>query len=487
MATPAYDVIIVGGGPNGLTAAAELASNGCRSLVLERNETVGGGCRSAELTQPGFLHDVCSAVHPMAFLSPAFQKLNLSEFGLEWIHPEVSVAHPLENEPAVLLRPSVLDTASNLDAADQADYASLVQPLLEDFDELFGQLVQPFSLKKNIPAHLRFGLKGLRSARSLANRVFKGERAKALFAGCAAHSILPLEKPGTAAFGLIFLLSGSRFGWPVARGGSQSIVDALAKVFVRHGGEIQCGISITRFAQLPKARTYLFDLSPAQLISICGERLPQSYRRKLKRFRYGPAVFKVDYALNQPIPWKDSDCLLASTVHVGGSLDEVAESERGAWLGQPPTKPFIIVCQQSLLDSSRAPPGAHTGYAYCHVPYGWPDSPLKVFEDQLERFAPGFRDCIISRKVTGPSDLEAYNPSCHGGAITGGANTLGQLVARPTWRIPPYATPNPDIYLCSHSTPPGGGVHGMCGYNAAQHVLKSFRRKDAALHFAVAS
>ncbi|MDQ8184123.1 NAD(P)/FAD-dependent oxidoreductase [Pelagicoccus sp. SDUM812002] len=468
-----YDVVIVGSGPNGLTAGAALASEGKSCLLIESEDTIGGGCRTQELTLPGFRHDVCSAVHPMGYMSPAFRQLKLEEVGIKWIHPPHSVAHPLDRQPAVMLSPDKALTAERLDDADRTTFYESVQPLMETFARVGPQLLDPLCPRKDLLDLVRFGLRGIQPAKAFASRLFDGPRAKALFAGCAAHSILPLTAWGTAAFGLIFLLSGGQFAWPIAKRGSQTIVDALAKTFVSHGGKLQLSTRIQSFSDLPEAKRYVFDLSPKQLSSICGDYLPARYRHRLARFRYGPAVFKIDYALSEPIPWSDPLCHDASTVHLGGTLEEIAASENAAWQGQACSNPFVLVCQQSHFDATRAPEGSHTGYAYCHVPFNSDVTPIVELEKQIERFAPGFKDCVVARHTRNAKEFEAYNSSYCGGAITGGANTLSQLLTRPVARFVPYATPNPRIYLCSQSTPPGGGAHGMCGYAAARFVSRS--------------
>ncbi len=471
-----YDAIVVGSGPNGLTAAATIAAQGYKTLVLEASKDLGGGTRSAELTLPGFLHDVCSAVHPTGIASPAFKELQLESLGLEWILPEISAAHPLDNEPAALLSHDLQATLESLDSCDQTKYAKLVSPLLKDFENLFPQLLQPTAWPKSILPQVRFGIKGILPATRLADATFKGRRAKALLAGCGAHSILPLDFWGTAAVALVFMLSGHVGPWPVAKGGSVSIAKALLASLQKNGAEVRSEREVRNLSELPSSKVILLDLAPAQIQRICADDLPQSYLRRLGRYEYGPGVHKVDFALSEPIPWKDPRCLQASTVHVGGTLDEISASEEAAWKGSPCDKPFVMVCQQSQFDSTRAPAGKQTGYAYCHVPNGSTRSATDEMELQIERFAPGFKDCIIAKREMTASDFQAYNPSYIGGAITGGAATLGQLFARPVLRMDPYSTPNPKLFLCSHSTPPGGGVHGMCGYNAAKSAMKKLSR-----------
>jgi phytoene dehydrogenase-like protein len=465
------DAIVVGSGPNGLAAAVELARHGVDVLVLEGADTIGGGTRTSELTLPGFHHDVCSGCHPMGILSPFFRSLPLAEHGLRWIQSPVSVAHPLDGEPAVLLRRSVSETAAAL-GADARAYERLLTPLLRDPHDMMADVLSPLSFPRHPWRMLRFGLKALRSAAGLARGRFTQARARALFAGCAAHSVLPLERRLTAAVGLVFCLTAHIEDWPVAEGGSAAITRALASVLKSHGGRIETGRWVRTMADLPASKVVLFDTSPTQLATIAGSELPAGYVRRLGRYRYGPGVFKIDWALDGPIPWSDPHVIDASTVHLGGTLDEIAAAEAAVWHGEHPDRPFVLVIQQSQLDRTRAPEGKHTGYAYCHVPAGSTMDLTTVVERQVERFAPGFGDRILARHATTAADFERYNPSLVGGAITGGVADLGQLFTRPVARWNPHTTPNPRLFLCSSATPPGGGVHGMAGYHAARAALK---------------
>jgi phytoene dehydrogenase-like protein len=471
--------VVVGSGPNGLAAAVALARGGASVLVLEGHDAVGGGMRTAELTFPGFRHDVCSACHPMGILSPFFRQLPLEQHGLRWLQPAASVAHPLDDEPAVLLRKSVVDTAAAL-GVDGRAYERLVAPFLRDPHGLMEDLLAPLRMPKHPLRMLRFGLQAIRSATGLARGRFRGERARALFAGCAAHSVLPLERALAGAVGLVFCLTGHIEAWPVAEGGSVAIARALESLLVAGGGRVETGRVVRSLADLPPARVYLFDTSPSQLAGIAGAALPASYVRRLLRYRYGPGVFKVDWALDGPIPWKDPAVLDASTVHLGGTLDAIAESERAVWKGENPERPFVILVQQSQFDATRAPAGKHTGYAYCHVPSGSTVDRTAAIEQQIERFAPGFRDRILARHTMNAADFERYNPALVGGAITGGVADLAQLFTRPVARWNPYTTPNPRIFICSAATPPGGGVHGMSGYYAARAALRRIPRIRAA-------
>jgi phytoene dehydrogenase-like protein len=468
------DAIVIGAGPNGLAAAVYLARGGASVLVLEAADEIGGGTRTGELTLPGFRHDRCSAVHPMAILSPWLRQLPLADHGLTWIRPPASVAHPLDDRPAVLLRRSLDDTASEL-GDDARAYRRLLAPLLGDPHGLLADALGPLGIPRHPLAMLRFGLRGLRSATGLARR-FTDAPARALLAGCAAHSILPLERAISAAVGVMFLLTGHVEDWPVPAGGSHAITGALASLLAGSGGRIETGVRVRSLSDLPAARVYLFDTSPAQLADIAGPMLPARYVRRLRRYRYGPGVFKLDWALDGPIPWRDPRCLEASTVHVGGTLEEIAAAEAAVWRGEHPDRPFVLVCQQSQFDPTRAPPGKHTGYAYCHVPSGSTIDLTAHIERQIERFAPGFRDRVLARHVITPRDLERDNPNYIGGAITGGVADLVQLFARPVARLDPYTTPHPRLFLCSASTPPGGGVHGMCGYHAARAALRRMNR-----------
>ena len=469
------DAVVLGSGPNGLAAAIALARAGASVRVLEARDEIGGGTRTRELTLPGFAHDVCSGCHPMGALSPFFRSLPLAEHGLQWIRPPASLAHPLDGEPAVLLRRSVEDTAGEL-GEDARTYEKLFRPLLPEPHELLADLLAPLRVPRHPFRLARFGVVGLLPATTLFRAGFRGERARALLGGCAAHSIMPLNKFLTAAMGIILAYTGHIEDWPVAAGGSQAISGALASYLRALGGRIETSRHVRSLADLPPARVVLFDTSPAQLADIGESILPAGYVARLRRYRYGPGVFKLDWALEGPIPWRDPRCLEASTVHLGGTLDEIAAAESAVWRGTHPERPFVIVVQQSQFDASRAPSGRHTGYAYCHVPAASTLDRTEAIERQVERFAPGFRDRILARHVMRCADLERENPNYLGGAITGGVADLWQFFSRPVARLDPYTTANPRLFICSASTPPGGGVHGMCGYFAARSALRSLRR-----------
>lgn len=467
--------MVVGAGPNGLSAAIVLAQAGLSVCVVEAKETIGGGARTAELTLPGFLHDTCSAIHPVGVVSPFFRELNLEKWGVEWVYPPVALAHVLEDVEAALLYPSLEETARSL-GVDGKSYSDMVRPFVKHADEFFPEILRPVRFPKHPFLMQRFGLIGLRSCTGLAASRFQTEKARALFAGCCAHSILPLEEMGTASFGLVLLLAGHAINWPCARGGSVKIIDALADCLKSMGGEIRTDSPVKTMNDLPASRCVLFDLTPRQVIEIAGDNLPPGFRRRLSKFRYGPGVFKVDWALDGAIPWKNREAAGAATVHVGGTLEEVAEGERAVSQGKHPERPFVLVAQQSLFDSTRAPEGKHTGWAYCHVPTGSTVDMTEKIEQQIERFAPGFRDLILARHTFNTREIESHNANMIGGDISGGANNLWQVIARPIARYDPYSTPNEKIFLCSSSTPPGGGVHGMCGYWAAQSALKKLFR-----------
>jgi phytoene dehydrogenase-like protein len=467
MATTSRRAVVIGAGPNGLAAAIVLAQGGLEVEVFEAEPTPGGGARTLELTLPGFLHDFGSAVHPMAAGSPFFSSLPLA--GLEWIHSPAPLAHPLDDGTTVILERDLTEAARAL-GEDGSAWNKLMRPFVDHWLEFAPEILSPLI---RIPRHpfllARFGFQALPSAKFLAKCLFKTERAKALFAGLAAHSFLALEEPLSAAFGIILGATAHAVGWPIPRGGSQSITRALCAHLESLGGTMKMSNKVTNVASLGDFATALCDVTPRQLLEIAGDRFSPAYQHLLQRYRYGPAVFKVDYALSAPIPWKAAECAQAVTVHLGGTMKELAESEDAMRHGRHAERPFVLLAQPTLFDAARAPAGKHIAWAYCHVPNGSTVDMLPRLEAQIERFAPGFRDCVLARRIFQPADLQAMDANLVGGDISGGASDWRQFVLRPTWRQ--YATAARDIYICSSSSPPGGGVHGMCGYNAAQLAL----------------
>ncbi len=469
---PSYDAIIVGSGPNGLAAAITIARAGRSVLVFEAKETIGGGCRSAELTLPGFTHDMCSAIHPMALASPFFRTLPLERYGVEWIHPEIALAHPLDDGTAAVIDRSLELTGASL-GEDAAAYKKLMQPLVENWETIIDTFLGP--LRPRVMQHpfkiAHFGLAALRSASGLARSQFKGQAARAIFAGMSGHSMLPLDTPSSAAFGLLLGILAHAVGWPIPRGGSQKIADALAAYLRDLGGEIVTGVEVKSLDALPPAKAVLCDVTPRQLLRLSGSRLSGLYKRQLQHYRYGPGVFKLDLALDGPVPWRAEACRRAGTIHVGGTLSEIARSERAVWKGEHPEQPYVLLAQQSLFDCTRAPEGKQTVWAYCHVPGGSDFDMSGRIEGQIERFAPGFRERILARHTANAVEMERYNANYVGGDINGGVQDLTQMFTRPTISPTPYSTPDKGLYICSSSTPPGGAVHGMCGYFAAQAAL----------------
>jgi phytoene dehydrogenase-like protein len=464
-----YDAVVVGSGPNGLAAAITMIDSGRSVAVYEAAEKIGGGMCSAELTLPGFVHDICSAVYPLGIGSPLFRSLPLPQYGLEWVQPPAALAHPLDDGSVVILERSLYDTAAEL-GRDGRAYRRLMQPLVDLWHGLDADLLGPLRWPHKPVAMMRFGLLAIRPARSLSESRFQERRAKALFAGLSAHSMLPLEAWGSAAFGLVLATTGHALGWPIARRGSQSLADALALYLRSKGGEVYTNAPVRTLDELPSSRVILCDVTPKQLLALAGDRLSPSYRRRLQRYRYGMGAFKIDWALSAPVPWKAQVCARAATVHLGGTWQEIAASERAAWRGDHTAHPFVLAVQPSLFDPSRAPEAKHTLWAYCHVPNGSTFDMTERIEAQIERFAPGFGDVVLARSVAAPGELERRNPNLIGGDINGGAPTLSQLFLRPTMKL--YSTSARGLYLCSASTPPGGGVHGMCGYFAARQALR---------------
>lgn len=468
-----YDVVIVGSGPNGLAAAITLARAGRSVLVMEGKETIGGGMRTLELTLPGYRHDVCSAVHPLGIASPFFRDLPLHEHGLEWVFPELPLVHLLDDR-AVVLHQSLERTTEALGRDGEA-YHRLFALFVEEWRALLDEFLGPLGVPRWPLLTARFGLKAVQPATLLTRRAFDGVAARALFAGLAAHITLPLERPTTAAAGLMLGMLAHAAGWPFARGGSQSIATALASYLRMLGGEIETGAWVHSMRDIPPARAVLFDVTPRQLLDIAGDELSSGYRNRLEGYRYGQGVFKIDWALSEAVPWRETDARRAGTLHIGGTLDEIATGERAVWEGKLPDPPFILFSQPSLFDRSRVPvddPAAQTAWAYCHVPRGSTADMTAAIESRIERHAPGFRDCILARHTINAAEYETYNPNYIGGDINGGVQDWRQLFTRPVARLDPYATPNPRLFFCSSSTPPGGGVHGMCGVHAARSALR---------------
>ncbi len=474
------DAVVVGSGPNGLAAAITLALHRRSVLLVEGAEALGGSCRSEELTLPGFTHDSCSAVYPLAMASPFFRPLPLEHHGLEWIHPPLALAHPFDDGTAATIRSASPAGSVGGVGEDAGPWEALFQPQVDGWSELEGALLGPLLQVPRHPERLAsFGASALRSAWGVARQAFRGPRARALFAGLCAHAVLPLQRPGSAAVGIVLGTLAHRFGWPIPRGGAQRIVDALAGHLVELGGKVQTGRWVEALDELPHARIVLLDLPPGRMLAVAGAgkgdsrwSLPATYRRRVARFRHGPGIFKADFALSGPIPWKAGVCSEAGTVHLGGTIDEIARSERMVWAGEHPTRPFVLLVQPTLFDSSRAPAGHHVAWAYCHVPAGSTMNRMNAIERQIDRFAPGFGDLIIGKCGRTAAEMELQNPNLVGGDIAGGRNTLLQLIARPVLSPTPYRTPVRGLYLCSASTPPGGGVHGMCGWHAASLALR---------------
>jgi phytoene dehydrogenase-like protein len=464
-----YDAVVVGAGPNGLAAAITIARAGHSVLVLEANDTIGGSTRSAELTLPGFVHDVCSAVHPLGISSPFFSLLPLADHGLKWIQPDVPLAHPLDDGSAVMVERSVGATAANM-GVDQKAYADLMRPFVSRWQGVLSLVKGPWATLAHPFTAARFGWYAMQTASRLA-RKFQGQRARAVFAGCAAHSMLPLDWLPSGAFGLLLGLTAHAAGWPIAAGGSQSIANALGSYLKSLGGEIETGTPVRSFGALSRARAYLFDVTPKQLLEIAGNQFSASFQTELANYRYGPGACKVDWALRAPIPWEAKECLRAGTVHIGGTLEEFEASEHAPWAGEHAERPFVLLAQPTLFDPSRAPAGQHIAWGYCHVPNGSTFDMSERIESQIERFAPGFRKLILKRHVTVAASMVQENPNLIGGDIGGGAANLKQFFLRPTRHL--YATSDKRMFLCSASTPPGAGVHGLCGYRAARAVLKS--------------
>ncbi|HEX8609538.1 MAG TPA: NAD(P)/FAD-dependent oxidoreductase [Pedobacter sp.] len=469
MSNTEYDAVVVGSGPNGLAAAITLRQEGLSVLLIEGKDVIGGGLTSAEYTLPGFVHDVCSAIHPLALGSPFFETLPLADHGLTYLQPELAAAHPFDDGSAAVLADSVEETAKSL-GADEQIYLDIFKPVVRDWPLIAADVLGPLHFPKHPIAMAQFGLKALTSATYFAKR-FKTKEAKGLWAGMAAHAIQPLSNLSTSAIALVLMTAGHLKGWPIPQGGSKEIANALASYFISIGGRIQTGQFVKSLSELPSAKTVLFDVTPKQLLEIAGHKFSPLYRWQLERYRYGMGVFKIDWALDGPIPFTAAQARKAGTVHIGNTIEEIALSEKLTWEGKHSEKPYVLLAQQSLFDDTRAPEGKHTAWAYCHVPNGSTKDMTAFIEQQVERFAPGFKDLILARHTMNTLEVQAYNPNYIGGDINGGVIDIGQLFTRPVLRSSPYRTSAKGLYICSSSTPPGGGVHGMCGYHAARQAL----------------
>ncbi len=469
-----HTATVVGSGPNGLSAAIVLAQAGVKVEIHEADAQIGGAASSGELTLPGFIHDRGSAVYPMGISSPFFNQLALAQHGLEWIQPPAALAHPLDDGTAVMLERDLNATAAQF-GGDAGRYRELYHPIVEHWSTLFDEVFRPLRVPHHPLLMARFGRHAIQPVTMLARNVLRNPRAQALVAGIAAHSALKLQAPMSAGFGLLLGAAGHAAGWPIAKGGAQSIANALAAVFKSFGGQIITASRIADFEQIGHRDLVLCDISPRQFVAVAGEALPDSYRESLEEYRYGPGVFKMDWALSEPIPWRAKDCLRAATVHLGASLEEIKASETKAWYGEPPETPFVLLAQPTVFDSTRAPAGRHTAWAYCHVPNGWPGSAVAQIEAQIERFAPGFRECILARASHNPRQMQRWNENLVGGDIVGGVTDALQFAFRPSWRR--YRTPLRGVYLCSSATPPGGSVHGLCGYYGARQALADLKRR----------
>lgn len=472
-----YDVTVVGAGPNGFAAAIAAQQAGLSTIILEAEEKVGGGLRSEALTLPGFVHDIGSAIHPLGVGSPFFSTLPLHDFGLEWVYPEAAVAHPLDNGQAFLLEKSVANTAAQF-GVDRHAYIDLMQPIVDQWDQIAPAFLGPLRWPEHPLALARFGLKAVQSAKGLAQRTFKEAPAQAFFSGLAAHSMLPLEKSVSAGVGLVLGALGHVVGWPFPKGGAQQLTTALHDYFISLGGEVLVGHPVKSIRDIPPCRATFFNITPRQLLHIRGLDFPAIYQKQLARFQYSQGIFKIDWALSKPIPFANQDCHKAATIHLGGTLEEIAKSERLLWEEKHVDNPYVLLVHQTPFDGSRAPEGKHTAWAYCHVPRFSRVDMTEVIEQQVERFAPGFRDIILEKHTMNTHQVQQYNGNYIGGDINGGAQTLTQLFTRPVLNLTPYRTPLEGVYLCSSSTPPGGGVHGMCGYHAAKIALKDVFEKD---------
>jgi phytoene dehydrogenase-like protein len=466
--------IVIGSGPNGLAGAIALAQAGFEVEVREASEQPGGGARSGDLTLPGFIHDLGSAVHPLAVGSPFFSSLSLQDHGLKWIWPEAQLAHPLDDGSAVTLESDIGQTASQL-GHDGTAYRKLFEPLVKDWPRLAREVLRPLRLPQHPLLLSRFGIRAIQPCTVVAKRLFRSNRAQVLFAGICAHSTLKLEAPLSAAFGMILGAAGHAVGWPIPQSGAQRISDALISLLNSLGGRLVTAAPVRHLREIRGYDLTLCDVTPRQFLELADGELRRPFRQLLEQYEYGPGVCKVDWALREPIPWRAKECARAITVHLGGSLEELAVSERAANEGRPPERPFVLLAQPSLFDSTRAPAGKHTAWSYCHVPNGWTGSAVTQIESQIERFAPGFRECILGRSIRGPADMQCWNSNLVGGDINGGVPNIKQFALRPTWRR--YGTPLKGVYLCSSSTPPGGAVHGMCGYWAAQWALQYFDKR----------